>query len=79
MHLMYTLDANGKRIYTLKKASTALLAPKTKPANQLFFARSKMERSPNQRIQLGSVLTTNTQGIGSRSRKGDTDRGFHFI
>ncbi len=75
MHLMYTLDANGKRIYTLKKASTSLQAPGMKPANQLFFTRSKLERSPNQHIRLDSVPTTNTQDIESRLRKGDSHRG----
>lgn len=42
----------------------------TKPANQVFFTRSKLARSPSQRIQLDSVPTTNTRGIGSRLRKG---------
>ena len=69
MHLMYTLDANGKRAYTLKKASTSP-ASNVKPTNQLFFTRSKPERSLNQRIRLDSVPTINIQGIGSRLRKG---------
>ena len=74
MHLMYTLDANGQRLYTLKKASTPLRASKKEPANQSFLTRSKLARSPNQHIQLDSVPTTNTQGIESRLRKGGLDR-----
>lgn len=58
-----------------RRRALLLELQKTKPADHLFFTRSKLAMSPNQRIRLDSVPMTNTQGIESLLRKGDSDRG----
>ncbi|CAD6577151.1 MAG: snoRNP complex protein [Alectoria sarmentosa] len=58
MHLMYTLDADGKRLYTLNKVQAGEV---TKSAHPARF-------SPDDKYSSESILATSTRGGGLADR-----------
>lgn len=69
MHLMYTLDANGKRVYTLKKVATGEVTKSAHPAR--FSPDDKYSRYACPLVSLRlSMGRREEDGFGGGDRMG---------
>jgi H/ACA ribonucleoprotein complex subunit 3 len=65
MHLMFTLNADGKREYTLKKVISGEVAKSAHPAR--FSPDDKYSRYDSPKLQSRSLLRLRTRKLGRNS------------